>query len=406
MTLAVGIDDLNLYATSLSIDNAVVAAARGLDRYVDVVGIRRRSVAPPFEDPVTLAVNAAKPLLDDGVAGEIELLIVATESGFDLGKPMSSYVHRHLGLPSRCRHFEAKHACYAGTLGLQLAAAWIQSGARPGKKALVVTTDLAGWYHGQPAELTPGTGAAALLVSAEPRVLALDPDSGYATKEVYDTARPTPTTHWVDEVLSLSAYLDLLEEAWAEYRSRRDGIAVARHFTRLAFHTPLVSLVRKAHQVMLEAEDPDVSDDTVRASFERLVVPSLRYCEETGNIFSGTLYAALAALVDAEPLAAGSRIGLYSYGSGSGAELFSGLVAASAQRTVARHEIARRIAARRALPLEEYEWLMGSREESACSPNLVPERDRPRGLFEDLYRGKGLLVLERIKDHYRHYAWS
>jgi 3-hydroxy-3-methylglutaryl CoA synthase len=406
MSLAVGIDDLNLYATSLSIDNTVVAQARGLERYVDVVGIRRRSVAPPFEDPVTLAVNAAKPILEGGVAGDIELLIVATESGFDLGKPISSYVHRYLGLPSRCRHFEAKHACYAGTLALQLAASWLRSNARPGKKALVVTSDLAGWYHGQPAELTPGTGAVAMLVSREPRVLELEGDSGYATKEVYDTARPTPTTHWVDEVLSLSAYLDLLEEAWEDYRSRRDGVAVARHFARLAYHTPLVSLVRQAHQVMLEAENPEVSADAVRASFEHLVAPSLRHCEETGNIFSGTLYAALAALLDGEPLAEGSRIGLFSYGSGSGAELFSGVVAGSAHSTVARHGVAAQIAARRALSLEEYERLMSDREETACSPRLVPERTQPPGLYEDWYRGRGLIVLEGIKDHYRQYAWS
>ena len=31
---------------------------------MDIVRIKRRSIAPPFEDAVTLAVNAARPLVE------------------------------------------------------------------------------------------------------------------------------------------------------------------------------------------------------------------------------------------------------------------------------------------------------------------------------------------------------
>jgi 3-hydroxy-3-methylglutaryl CoA synthase len=51
MSVPVGIDDLNLYGTSLAIGNAEVAAARGLQRYMDAVQIWRRSIAPLVEDP-------------------------------------------------------------------------------------------------------------------------------------------------------------------------------------------------------------------------------------------------------------------------------------------------------------------------------------------------------------------
>ncbi len=406
MPLAVGIDDLNVYGSSLCVDNAEVAAVRGHARYLDIVGIRRRSVAPPFEDAVTLAVNAARPLLESIDPSQVELLIVATESGNDLSKPLSSYVHRHLSLPSRCRHFEAKHACFAGTLGVQLAAAWIRSGTAPGKKALVLTTDLAGWFQGQPAELTPGTGAVALLVSQDPRVLELEPGSGYAAKEVYDTARPAATVHWVDEVLSLSAYLDLLEETWEAYRSAHSVASLESHFARIAYHTPLVSLVRKAHQIVVESLDPDATESAVSASFERFVRPSLRYCEQLGNIFSGTLYAALASLLDSEPPAPGERVGLFSYGSGSGAEFFSGLVAPTARGTLARHALAARLAARRQLTFDEYETVMRMRHDTAYDADLVPSRDCPAGLYEEAYRGKSLLVLDRVAHHHRQYARS
>jgi 3-hydroxy-3-methylglutaryl CoA synthase len=403
----VGIDDLNLYGSTLSVDNAEVAAARGTSRYMDLVRIRRRSIAPLCEDPVTLAVNAARPLVEDAGPDAFELLIVATESGFDYGKPLSSYVHRHLGLASRCRNLEVKHACYGGTASLQLACGWIRSEAAPGKKALVVTTDLPGNQFGEPAELTPGTGAVALSLSAEPRVLALDLASGYAAREVYDTARPTATGHWVDEVLSLGAYLDLLELAYAHYRSQRGGVPLGEDLDYLVYHMPLESLVRKAHEVLLEESGSAETDGEVGRSFDRMVAPSLRYCAETGNIFSGTLYAGLAALIDSTPaLRPGARVGLYSYGSGSCAEFFAGTLRETARSVVGARRIGEHLAARRRLSVAEYEKIGLDHESRALCPDFTPGRETPAGHFEEAYRGSGLLVLESVKDYYRRYARS
>jgi 3-hydroxy-3-methylglutaryl CoA synthase len=375
---------------------------------MDIVRIRSRSIAPLCEDPVTLAVNAARPLVEAAGPDAFELLIVATESGFDYGKPLSSYVHRHLGLNSRCRNLETKHACYGGTASLQLACAWIRSAAAPGKKALVVTTDLPGNQFGQPAELTPGTGAVALSVSAEPRVLALDLQSGYAAREVYDTARPTATGHWVDEVLSLGAYLDLLELAYAHYRSQRAGVPLGEDLDYVVYHMPLESLVRKAHEVLLaESGAATVEKGDAGRSFDRMVAPSLRYCAETGNIFSGTLYAGLAGLIDSDPPPRpGARVGMYSYGSGSCAEFFAGTLRATARSMVGARRIGEHLAARRRLSLPDYERIVLERESKALCPDFTPERKTPAGHFEEAYRGSGLLVLESVKDYYRRYARS
>jgi len=398
---------MNLYASTLSVDNAEVAAARGTSKYMDIVRIRSRSIAPLYEDPVTLAVNAARPVVEAAGPDAFELLIVATESGFDYGKPLSSYVHRHLGLTSRCRNLEAKHACYGGTASLQLASAWVRSEAAPGKKALVVTTDLPGNQFGQPAELTPGTGAVALSVSAEPRVLALDLASGYAAREVYDTARPTATGHWVDEVLSLGAYLDLLELSYAHYRSQREGLPLDEDLDYLVYHMPLESLVRKAHEVLLGQSGAEAANGDVERSFQRMVAPSLRYCGETGNIFSGTVYAGLAALVDSEPAPRpGARIGMYSYGSGSCAEFFAGTLGGAARSVVGARRIGAHLASRRKLSLSDYERIVLERESKALTADFTPERETPAGHFEEAYRGSGLLVLESVKDYYRRYARS
>jgi len=407
MTPPAGIDDLNLYGTSLCVDNAEVAAARGLERYLDLVRIRRRSIAPLFEDPITLAVNAARPVVEAAGREAFELLVVASESGVDLGKPISSYVHRYLDLPARCRNLEAKHACYAGTAALQLATAWVRSGERPGKKALVITTDVPGTHFGKPAEFTPGTGAVALSVAAEPRVLEIDPWSGYAAREIYDTARPTHTTHWVDEAISLAAYLDLFEMAWNEYRLVRGDCGGGDDLIRIVYHMPLVSLVRQAHALLLESRRGEVSKAEVDSSFEVMVCPSFAFCEEVGNIFSGTLYAGLAALLEsAAAPPPGARIGLFSYGSGACAEFFSGVVAPSAGETVQRHAIAAHLASRRRLTLEEYERLAREREATVERGDFRPDPDWPAGLYARAYHGRGRLVLTDITNHYRQYAWS
>jgi 3-hydroxy-3-methylglutaryl CoA synthase len=215
MDRPVGIDDLNVYGSTHSIDIETIARARGrAGKGLQAVQFLRRSVTPPSEDAVTLAVNAARPVVDAAGRDAFTLLIVATESGVDYGKPLSAYVHHLLELSPECRNFEVKYACHGGTTAVQLAVSWIRSHAAPGAKALVVMTDLARQHLGDPAELSAGSGAVAAVVAADPAVLRIERATGYACREVYDVARPTATGEWGDALLSLAAYLDLLELAW------------------------------------------------------------------------------------------------------------------------------------------------------------------------------------------------
>ena len=167
------------------------------------------------------------------------------------------------------------------------------------RKALVVMTDVARRHFRDPAELTAGTGAVALLVSRHPRVLAVEEASGYACKEIYDVARPTATTEWGDAVLSLYAYLDLVELAWQHYKVAAGNDApVTEQFRYVLYHTPLVSLAARAHQALIEADSFDATDDDVRESFDRMVRPALAYAVRLANTYSGSVYTLLAGLID------------------------------------------------------------------------------------------------------------
>ena len=50
---------------------------------------------------------------------EIRAVHRGDRDGGGSSKPIASYLHGLLGLPSACRVFETKHACFGGTAGLQ-----------------------------------------------------------------------------------------------------------------------------------------------------------------------------------------------------------------------------------------------------------------------------------------------
>ena len=141
-----GIEAINLYGGSAYIDVSELAAHRNLDtKRFDNLLLKNKSVVLLHEDPITLGVNAAKPIIDkltDEERNSIKLLITCTESGVDFSKSLSSYIHQYLNLSNQCRMFEIKNACFAGTAGYQMALNFVLSNTYNGGKALVIATDV------------------------------------------------------------------------------------------------------------------------------------------------------------------------------------------------------------------------------------------------------------------------
>src|SRR5262249_58449095 len=101
--------------------------------------------------------------------GRIGRGAAGTEPAVDHSKPVAAYLHRLLGLPERCRVFEAKHACFGGTAGLLAAIDWIAAGSARGRKALIVCTDIARYGLSDPGGPADGARGGALLVTGSPR---------------------------------------------------------------------------------------------------------------------------------------------------------------------------------------------------------------------------------------------
>lgn len=370
----VGIDSLGVAFPAQYLELAELADARGVapSKFVDGLGIRRMAVPGEDEDTVTLAARAAQEALAlAGSNGEdVGLLAVGTETAVDHSKPVASFVQGLLGLPRAMRVFETKHACYGGTAALQLALDWIRSGSARGKTALVICSDIARYGLRTAGEPTQGAGAVALLLSENPRLVALDAGmSGVFAQDVHDFWRPLYSKDaQVDGHFSVKCYLDALEGAYRGYQALAGPAAHARfsdRFAALAYHVPYGKMAVKAHR-HLRTLDGDPAPDE---SFERLVAASLRFPAEIGNVYTGSLYLALASLLatGGEQLE-GKQVGLFSYGSGSCAEFFSGTVRAGTTARVRSLRIPERLAARRRLTVAEYEAIMTAREEMDARP--------------------------------------
>jgi hydroxymethylglutaryl-CoA synthase len=319
----VGIEALGFYSSHYALDLGLLAAARGIDpdKFFVGLGQQKMAVSPPDEDIVTMAANASTRALRGIDPAAIEMLLFATESGIDYSKAAGIYVHDLLGLPERCRVIELKQACYSGTLAIQLALPFLRQ--HPDKKVLMIASDIARYGLKMPGESSQGCGAVAMLLSANPRILALDPEYGVVTENVMDFWRPNyADAAMVEGKYSSKLYLTMLEKCWQQYTAL-SGRGFADH-TYFCYHTPVPRLVEKAHQHLAKLStcgklsDPEIQDQTGK---------SLAYNRLIGNSYTASLYISLVALLDlCEEDLVGERLGFYSYGSGCVAEYFSGVV--------------------------------------------------------------------------------
>lgn len=347
----VGIDLISFYTSNYFIDLHVLAKERGVDpnKYSVGIGQEKMSIPPPDEDIVTMAANAALPIVQQVDPASIDLILFGTESGIDQSKAAAVFVKGLLGLPNRCRAVEIKEACYGQTAGLHLAMAHVRT--KPESRALVLGADVARYELGSPGEPTQGCGAVAMIVSSSPRTMKIDLQSGLFTDDVMDFWRPNYRDQaLVDGKYSTRVYLHALEEAWKHYHEQTGR--TFGDFARFCYHLPFTRMAEKAHERLAKFCGLALTDEDV----ERQIGETLYYNRITGNSYAASLYVGLCSLLDrtAEDLA-DRRVGMFSYGSGCVAEFFSGTVQPGyrAHLQTARHE--KMLAERTELSFRQYE---------------------------------------------------
>lgn len=319
-----GIDAISFYTSNYFLDLKTLGEARSVDfnKFYTGLGQERMAIPPPDEDIVTMAANAALPLVQGQDISDLETVLFATESGVDQSKAGGIFVHGLLDLPKRCRVVELKEACYGATAGLQLALAMVER--NPETKVLVIGTDIARYDLGSPGEPTQGCGAAAMMISANPRIMEIDKEAGMFTDDVMDFWRPNYRDQAVvDGKYSTRVYLQSLLETWKQYAEKSGR--TYQDIDRFCYHLPFTKIAVKAQERLAKLNGIKLSAEEA----ETILNDSISYNRIMGNSYSASLYVGLNSLLDhSKDDLGGKRVGLYSYGSGCVAEYFSGVVQA------------------------------------------------------------------------------
>ena len=320
-----------------------------------------------------------------------------------------------------CGGVEIKFACVSGSYALYDNTNWIRAGEAEGKHALVVVSDIAKYDLGSSGEATQGAGAVAMLLNDSPRLLAFDPKvTSTSIKDDYDFYRPfgkeTPIVHGQYSNL---LYFIQVRKALEAYKNKvistglfeiGEGETILDYIDYLNMHLPYSNMGKKALAYLIRHEwrtlprwkpliekiglsEPHPKDprgtiesilgdqeflekdheftkrftntDEFMEVYESKLASSLIASKMIGNLYTASLYLGFRSSLEFEYQKgidlAGKRVGFASYGSGSSAMVFSGIIQPEYEKIVKDMNLETELGPRKKLSLEEYEKLHESK---------------------------------------------
>ena len=321
------------------------------------------------------------------------------------------------GAFEHCGGIETKFACVSGSYALYDNTNWIRAGEAEGKHALVVVSDIAKYDMGSSGEMTQGAGSVVMLLNDNPRLLAFDPKvTATSIKDEYDFYRPfgkeTPIVHGQ---YSNMLYMIQVRKALEAYKKKivssglvkmEQGETILDHMDYINMHLPYSNMGKKALAYLVRHEwrqlprwkrilseigvdepipkDPRGTIESVLGDqefmtkdheFTKLFTKTQEYQEVyesklsssliassmIGNLYTASLYLGFRSSLEYEFQKGidleGKRIGFGSYGSGSSAMVFSGVVQPEYKEIVKNMNLVAELEDRHRLTLEEYEML-------------------------------------------------
>ena len=405
----VGIEKIDFYGGACQIEVSEIFRQRGLniDRYANLL-MNKKSVGLPFEDAVTNGVNAAMGIIERLTSDEIskiKMVITASESGVDFGKSLSTFIYEFLPLETDVRLFDIKQACYGLTAAFKLAATHICC--YPDEKVLIIGSDIARSSkeagYGEPSQ---GCGSIAMLISSKPDIFRLDTGAyGNHSMSLYDSFRPDSQIEIGDPDLSLMAYLDCVEGSFVSYTQKVKDVDIEKTFEHFIFHVPFGGLVKGAHRRLVTL-GRDMKRNEIEADFKKRVEPSLKFNSQVGNVYCSAVYLALCGLLDSVDISKEKRIGVFSYGSGSSSEFYSGVITPLSSKIVRELDIQKRLDSRHMLEFDEYEYLLKENRKTIFgAESFVNSYNKEKDYMKRVAEGRRMLCLRGIADYRREYEW-
>ncbi|KAG0148083.1 hypothetical protein CROQUDRAFT_670073 [Cronartium quercuum f. sp. fusiforme G11] len=393
-------------------------------KYTIGLGQQRMAYCDDREDINSFLLTVTQSLLqkydiDPRSIGRID---VGTESIIDKSKSVKTLL---MDLFSNSGNtdiegIDSKNACYGGTAALFNVINWVEGSSWDGRYGIVVAGDIAVYADG-PARPVGGAGAVAMLIGPN-APLVLEPTHGTHMVNSWDFYKPELASEFpeVDGPLTLVAYLSALDNVYDRFREKsakklgrlpsvdgQDPMAQVQldHFDYMAFHGPYGKLVQKATARLLYLDflsDPDNKKfETVDKSLASIprsktynhkdlektfmglskevyaskVAPTTKCMKQLGNMYTASLYGALASLIDSieDPSSfIGKRIGMYSYGSGLASSFFEISVKGDVSEMKEKMKLSERLGQMTVSSCEEWQKALHLREEKHNIKDYVP----------------------------------
>jgi hydroxymethylglutaryl-CoA synthase len=278
--------------------------------------------------------------------------------------------------------YDVVHACIGGTYGVLSALDWLQN--EKNQYALVIATDIARYGKNNLGEPTQGAGAVALLLSRNPRLMALEEISVYS-QQVWDFWKPLDEVYpVVDGMYSAQCYIEAALACFASAEPVNPDWA-------FAYHTPYPKLIQQVHARVIRQADGDIKWQN---HFAENVAPSCELASKIGNIYTGSLWLAVISLLESwceNPAVRKEQSYMFSYGSGSGAALLMGQLQVSWQQMAGKFRTKEFLDQRKKITITDYENSI--RDYEALPP--IEGMSAPAG---------SNFMLEAIRDKKRVYA--
>jgi hydroxymethylglutaryl-CoA synthase len=394
-----GIDAIAFDVAQLHLPIKTLATARNIEpeKLEKGLGLIKMTLPDVHQDTVVFGANALTKLVIDNQIdlNEIARIYVGTESAIDSSKPISSFLIALMeqkfgeGILAECDVVDFTFACIGGVDALQNCLDFVRL--NPTKKAIVVTTDFAKYDLNSTGEYTQGAGALAMLVTANPKIIAFENEWATSTKGVFDFFKPYRTISkkaitgnnenedWFanleseieihkdqpvfDGQYSNQCYMDRTRNAYFAFKKLLNTTeTLYNSWESIIMHLPYSFQGRRmlSEIYALDAVNPIISGNESPADYQNklkevskseeyrvFVNQKLQPAEIAssliGNLYTGSIFmgllSTLAHFAKTKKDISGKKFGFLAYGSGSKSKVFEGTIQADWQLAVAKVQL-------------------------------------------------------------------
>jgi hydroxymethylglutaryl-CoA synthase len=412
-----GIEAISFYIPKLYLTIKELAIKREIEpaKLEKGLGLKQMSLNDTNEDTATLAANALLKLITDFNINptEIDRIYLGTESALDASKPTAIYatqmVEEQLAdkYGERCFKYtdilDMVFACIGAVDALQSTLDFIR--VNPTKKAIVIAADYAKYELASSGEYTQGSGAVAMLISSDPKLLSFENEYGVSTESVFDFFKPkrrinTDTSlkkaistenKEIDILLdepvfdgqySNECYKNRIRDAYyrlKEIKNTKETLFDNWRF--LVFHLPYAFQGKRVFTDLFSRENEDFITETIGKKdiaeldnndiktisktpeylslVEKKITPTQTASSAVGNLYTASIFVALLsalenAFINKEDLS-GQKIGFFAYGSGSKSKVFEATVSPEWKSVIEKQQLFKQLESRTEIPFSVYE---------------------------------------------------